>query len=243
VSHARGRESSRTHETRALLLRRVDYGESDLILGFFTEKLGRISALARGARRSMKRFGGSLEAMHTLYIRCDDPARGDLSMLREARIEVPRTTLVADLDRLQAAGRALAWVRRVAPPRIPEPEVWAALDRLLDRLSTRSDPRSPSLHLASAGLSLLSAFGWGLDLEHCVRCGRPCPPSVPALLDAARGGLVCRACGGGRTRIEADARARLARAATGDDGALDESDAELALDLVEQAMRAHAGFD
>jgi DNA repair protein RecO (recombination protein O) len=243
VSRASGRESSRTHETRALLLRRVDYGESDLILGLFTEKLGRVSALARGARRSMKRFGGSLESMHTLTIRCDDPVHGDLLMLREARIAVPRTTLASDLDRMQAAGRALSWVRRVAPPRIPEPEVWKELEKLLDRLSTRLDPRSPSLHLASTGLTLLAAFGWGLELGHCVRCGRPCPPSAPALLDATHGGLVCRACGGGRTRIEAGVRARLAHAASGIDDALEEADSELALDLVEQAMRAHAGFD
>ena len=243
MSYASGRESSRTHETRALLLRRVDYGESDLILGLFTEKLGRVSALARGARRSMKRFGGSLEAMHTLSIRCDDPAHGDLMMLREARIAVPRTTLASDLDRMQAAGRALSWVRRVAPPRIPEPDVWRVLENLLDRLSTRLDPRSPSLHLASAGLALLAAFGWGLELSHCVRCGRPCPTSAPALLDAAHGGLVCRACGGGRTRLEADVRGRLAHAAAGVDEALEESDTELALDLVDQAMRAHAGFD
>ncbi len=243
MSPARGRESSRTHETRALLLRRVDYGDSDLILGFFTEKLGRVSALARGARRSMKRFGGSLEAMHTLVVRCDDLAHGDLLMLREARIAVPRTTLASDLDRMQAAGRALSWVRRVAPPRTPEPEVWTVLEKLLDRLSTRLDPRSPSLHLASAGLALLAAFGWGLELGHCVRCGRPCPASAPALLDAAHGGLVCRACGGGRTRIEAGVRARLAHAAAGVDDALEDGDAELALTLVDQAMRAHAGFD
>lgn len=237
------RESSRALETRALLLRRVDYGESDLILGFFTEKLGRVSALARGARRSVKRFGGALESMHTLVIRCDIPAHGELLGLREARIAVPRTPLASDLDRLQAAGRALSWVRRVAPPRVAEPAVWAELEGLLDCLNSRDDPRSPALHLASSGLALLAALGWGFELEQCVRCGRLCPPSAPALFDASRGGIICRACGGGRVRLEAEVRARLARATAGDDDALTEADAALALELVEQAMRTHAGFD
>jgi len=236
------RSSSRSLDTRALLLRRVEYGESDLVLALFTEKLGRVSALARGARRSAKRFGGSLEAMHTLSVRCDDREHTELLVLRESQIVIPRSSLVSDLERMLTAGRALAWVRRAAPPRTPEPEVWETLEKLLDRLSDRTDSIPSAVHLAAAGLGLLAAFGWGLDFSQCVRCGKPCPAGSPAMLDATRGGLVCRACGGARLRVEAAVRARLAHAGAGVD-ALEASDAELALDLVDQAMRAHAGFE
>ena len=103
--------------TRALVLKRVAYGESDLVVTLLTEELGRVSALARGARASQKRFGGSLEPMHTLRVRLDDRPRAELSVLRESSIDVPRTRLAIDLDKMQAAGRALGWVRRAAPPR------------------------------------------------------------------------------------------------------------------------------
>jgi DNA repair protein RecO (recombination protein O) len=242
VTSTRSRTTLGSHQTRALLLRRVDYGESDLVLALFSESLGRISALARSARRSTRRFGGALEPMHTLEIRCDEPRHGDLFVLREARIAVPRGRLASDLDRMQAAGRALSWVRRAAPPRTPEPEVWQVLENLLDTLSA-AEPRAAGLELAAAGLSLLAAFGWGIDFERCVRCGKPCPEAQPARVDAARGGLVGRACGGARTRLSAEQRARLFLAAAGSPGALAAADAELALDLVEQALLAHAGLD
>lgn len=224
------------------MLRRVDYGESDLVLALFTEKLGRVSVLARGARRSMKRFGGALEPMHTLHVRCDESRRGELYTLREASIVIARTRLTSELDRLQAAGRALSWVRGAAPPRTAEPEVWRALENLLNQLSEEQSGRA-LLHLATAGLSLLSAFGWGLELERCVRCGRPCLSGQAAMVDAVRGGLVCRSCGGARLRLAAKARERLVRAAAGAADGLEAEDVEIALELVEQAMRAHAGLD
>ena len=41
--------------TRAVVLRVVDYRESDRIVTLFTEQHGKVSAMARAARRSQKR--------------------------------------------------------------------------------------------------------------------------------------------------------------------------------------------
>jgi DNA repair protein RecO (recombination protein O) len=238
LARPRAIAASRSYSTPALVLGRVAYGESDLVLTLFTERLGRVSAIARGARRSQKRFAGALEPMHTLAVRLDERPRAELLVLSESILKAPRGRLVSDLERMQAAGRALAWVRRAAPPRTPEPEVWRVLVDLLDRLD-RSD-RPSELDLAETGLSLLAAFGWGLEFERCVRCGRVCEPGRPALVDAARGGLVCRACGGARLRIEGAVRERLRRAQTSKTDVLIASDAEIALEILESALRAHA---
>jgi DNA repair protein RecO (recombination protein O) len=223
------------------LLKRVEYGEADLVLTLFTEKLGRVSALARSARRSQRRFGGSLEPLHTLEVRLEDRPRNELSVLREARIVTPRPALTRSLERMKAAGRALGWVRSAAPVHTPEPELWAALEALLDELGA-ADAVDPGRALAATGLQMLGALGWGLDFERCVRCGKRCPPGTAALVDPVRGGLVCRSCGGARRKLEAAARDRLARAAlSGDPRVLEADDAEPALVLVEGVLAAHAG--
>lgn len=225
------------------MLRRVEFGEADLVLSLFTETLGRVSALARGARKSRKRFAGSLEPFFTIRVRLDEPRSGELFVLREAVLVRPRTGLLGDLRKLEAAGRALAWTRQAAPVRTPEPEAWAILERLLDRLAAEPAERPAEVELAEAGLLLLDAFGWALELERCVRCGKPCPEDRAASADATRGGLVCRACGGGRIRIPANARLRLARAASGEAGVLTSDDAAIALALVERVLVAHAGIE
>lgn len=243
MSVRRTRSTAKRYDTRALLLRRVDYGESDLVVTLFTEELGKLSALARGARKSQKRFGGSLEPMHTLRLTLEEHATSELFALREARLDVARTKLVSSLEHMEAAGRALGWVRRASPVRTPEPEVWQALDALLGRLEHAGAGTPPRAELAHAGLALLAAFGWGLDLGRCVSCGKPCPEGQGALVDVARGGLVCRACGGARAKLSGELRGRMQRAEAGESDVLVPSDVDAALDLVDRAFRTHLGIE
>ena len=178
--------------------------------------------------------------MHLLRISADERPGAELSALAEAAIERPRLHLTADLARLEAAGRALRWVREIAPAHIPEPDAWREINRLLDRLDDPAEASPPDVCLVAAGLRLLTAFGWGLDLGRCVRCDRRCDPGASAYADPARGGLVCRACGGGRLLLRAELRSRLAAIAAGEDASFPPDDLRAALDLVEGALAAHA---
>jgi DNA repair protein RecO (recombination protein O) len=225
--------------TEALLIRRVPFGEADLVVTFFTEQRGVLSAVARGGRRSAKRFS-TLEPMHLLRIALEERPGADLAQLSEASIERPRLHLVTDLDRLEAAGRVLRWVRELAPAHTPEPDAFRELNLLLDHLDQAAVSLLPDAWLITAGLRLLSAFGWGLELAQCVRCARPCDPSAPSYADPGRGGLVCRTCGGGPLLLRAELRARLLAATEGDLSAIPSADVRTALDLVEGALTAHA---
>ncbi|HEY6725370.1 MAG TPA: DNA repair protein RecO [Polyangiaceae bacterium] len=225
-----------------LLLGKVDYRESDWVVTLFTRQHGRVSALARGARRSQKRFGGVLEPMHTLTLALEERPTGDLMILREASIEVARIHLVSRLDTLEAAGRALGWVRASAPQQQPEPLVYASILELLDQLDQPAQQRDPRLFLAEFGLYFLSAIGIGIDLHSCVRCGRACAEGRAAYVDPKKGGLVCRACGGASRKLEGPERERFAQASSGTSGVLESPDIEGALLLVEQALAAHLGI-
>jgi DNA repair protein RecO (recombination protein O) len=237
------RKASARTATDALLLRRVEYGESDLVLTLLTQKLGKVSALARGARKSSKRFGSALEPMHTLAVELDERPGAELFTLLEAKLQVARAGILNSLPAMEAAGKALNWVRRAAPPRTPEQAPYAVLTTLLDRLSVAPNAEACGVALAEAGLSLLSAFGWGIDFERCVRCGRQASPAQSASVDATRGGLICRSCGGARMRLSAPSRQRMARAGAGETSLLTPDDAPNALVLVEAALGAHAGIE
>lgn len=229
--------------TEALLLRRVEYGETDLVLTLLTLELGKVSALARGGRKSQKRFGSALEPMHTLAVELDERPGAELFTLLEAKLHVPRAMILTSLPAMEAAGKALGWVRRASPPRTPERGPYALLTTLLDRLNAAPRAEACGVALAEAGLSLLTELGWGIDFERCVRCGRHALPTQSGSVDAARGGLVCRSCGGARLRLSAGARQRLSGAASGTTGLLTPGDAADALELVEAALGAHAGIE
>jgi DNA repair protein RecO (recombination protein O) len=223
-------------------VRSVPYGESDLVATFFTETDGKLAAIVRGARRSSKRFGGALEPIHELFIVLEDKGK-ELGVLKEARIARARSGVVADLARMETAGRALRWTRHLCPTKTPEPAAWLSLRAFLEALDRR-DGASPLPLLAVVGLRLLADVGYGIDLERCVRCGRPCPSGRPAFVDSAGGGLVCTGCGGARRTLGAEARELGARALSGrDDVTLSDAQANELVAVVEEAMAAHADFD
>ena len=227
-------------ESAALLVRSVAYGEADLIATFFTETDGKLSAMIRGARRSTKRFGGALEPIHELSIVLDDKGK-ELCVLKEARIVRPREGIVSDLDLMDAAGRALRWVRHLCPARTPEPSAWDSLRALLDVLDAQFPPLQ---HLAVFGLGLLADVGYAIDFERCVRCGKPCPDGRPAFVDAAGGGLVCMTCGGARRTIGREVRALALRAQAREPGlVMSPAQASELIAIAEDAMSAHADFD
>jgi DNA repair protein RecO (recombination protein O) len=228
--------------TDALLLRAVEYGEADVIATFLGEAEGRISVIARGARKGTARLGGALEPFHTVRVGYDD--RGtDVATLKEAAIKRVRLGLAQDLDALDAAGRALRWVRHVCPPKTPEPGVFAEATDLLDRIDR--EPRAAGLALAAFGLRLLGEAGYGLELDRCIRCAKPCPDDRPSAFDTTRGGLLCRACGGGGFVLKPAARAAARALARGEalPGPITPDITSTLIDLVDASMAAHTGYE
>jgi DNA repair protein RecO (recombination protein O) len=221
-------------------LRSVPFGEADLVLTFFTETTGVVAAIARAARRPSKRFI-SLEPIHRLRIEFEERPGSDLATLVDASLDQPRLRISSELERLDAAGRALRWLRRSLPPHTKEPEVWQLVSSLFDALDAKVLEQEPSRLIGAMGLRLLGAVGWGLDFARCVTCARGCGPASPAYVDPTRGGLVCRACGGARMRLSAPVRRRLLAVSTEGAEALDVPSAAVALDLIEQALSAHVG--
>ena len=59
--------------TDGILLKRIEYGDHDLIVTFFTTSMGRISVIAKNAKKSVKRFAGALEPFSVMNIECTWP--------------------------------------------------------------------------------------------------------------------------------------------------------------------------
>jgi DNA repair protein RecO (recombination protein O) len=225
--------------TQALVARSVDYGESDKIVTLITESAGKLGALVRGGRKSQKRAGGALEPFQTIQVELEE-RRGDLAFLKDARVVRMRANIMTSLDAMEAAGVAMRWARHLFPAKTREPEGFAILMELLDRLDGGA---TPGAELASAGLRLLAAVGYALDLERCVSCGKPCPPGKPSGIDASRGGLVCRSCGGAARVIDADTRAVAIALQSGERPNVSDAQAKEILAIVSDAMAVHAGFE
>jgi DNA repair protein RecO (recombination protein O) len=93
--------SSRREEggfsTPAIMLRRTDFGDYDLIITFFTLNKGKISVIAKSAKKSVRRFSGILELFSVLDIVCSTGRRPGLSVLQEAALKHPFAEIRKDV--------------------------------------------------------------------------------------------------------------------------------------------------
>jgi DNA repair protein RecO (recombination protein O) len=184
----------------AVVLKTIDFGETDKIVHLFVRSAGRVGAIARGARRSRKRFAGALQTGHLVRARYVI-GRSDLARLESAVIVQTYDGLLS-LDRGLRAGEAIALVRRVLEPLHPEPELF---DAFVAYLAAESGGESAA-PLAAFLLRALVLHGVGPDLSACGKCQKRPPEGRPACFDAERGTLVCRACGGAGLVLSAETR-------------------------------------
>lgn len=186
----------------ALLLRCRPLGESDLLLDFFSRELGRITAVAKGAKRSKRRFFGLLEIAHFLEIEVEPGKRGDLWLLLAARLTNPHLGLRQDWRRLLLAGPVLELLLRASAPHDPQP---GALQLALDTLARLERGRGASESAAALAvflLRLLNELGFAPRLEACLHCAKPAAQiNEPRL--SLDGGLVCPTCPPGRKAVAA----------------------------------------
>ena len=100
------------YRTRALVLRTFDHGESDRLVHLYTESLGRVSAIAKGARRSRRRFPGTLEIFNVLESHIVDPPRASLMRLEGATLRRGFEGLPRALGRYAIASQLLELLDR-----------------------------------------------------------------------------------------------------------------------------------
>ncbi|MDD9827216.1 MAG: DNA repair protein RecO, partial [Deltaproteobacteria bacterium] len=181
--------------TEALLLRSADFGESDRMLHLLTPATGRLTAVAKGARRSVKRFGGNLDFFNHLRVQLDRRRPGAPARLDHARLLRAFHGLRGNARRFGLSCYLLELLDRLAP------EGGAAADcaglfafaiGALERVN--ADP--PDLRLrVLLELRSLDRLGLRPELARCVRCGggvEQRPEGV--LFHIAEGGPLCFRC-------------------------------------------------
>lgn len=180
--------------TDGIVLRATTVGESDLVVALYTRELGRISAIARGARSSRRRFAGALGMLVHSELALARRARGaELWSLERATAIVDHAALAADPIVLGHASYALELVRELTPAEAPDPTV---LELVLALWRALAAGPSPSL-LRAFELALCEELGSGVALDRCAACGRVDDLDAGAIFDPVRGGAVCRSCAPG----------------------------------------------
>jgi DNA repair protein RecO (recombination protein O) len=187
-------------KTEAVVLRSLRFGEADRILHLYTTDRGRVSAIAKGVRRTRSRFGGRLEPFFRLRLVLHE-GRSDLLTVTSAETVAAHPRLREDAGALDSAARACDAVARLFDDGDPHAPVFHLLCNELALLD--GDPaNATAANQLAFRLKLLVAAGFAPQLAACATCGER---QHLVGFSGAAGGVVCGGCEAGSFALAEEA--------------------------------------
>lgn len=178
-------------ETDGIVLDSHDHGESDLIITLYCRDTGRVTAIAKGAKRSLRRFVNKLELFSFLHLTLRQRNSRTLALLEEADLHSGFMHLRRDIPSYTAASVIREFTLLATREGEEDERCYTLLLWSLHQL----DQASP--HLQVVMLFLLRFYdyiGYRPELRRCRYCGAAAGAGSAFGFSTALGGLICTTC-------------------------------------------------
>lgn len=188
--------------TECIVLKNASFGESDKIITLYSPDVGRFTAIAKGAKRSQKRFVNKLEEFSLLDISYRPAKQNRLHFLSEAELTEAFLSLRTNWKRYNPAMLACELVLRFTGEHDPDLRIFTLLRWALESIHLGF---SPSPTLVFFLVHLLETCGYRPSLKGCATCF--CTPEKSRKrsfsLQPGNGTLICSHCSSstGRSRF------------------------------------------
>ncbi len=188
-------------KTDAVILRVVEFSESSCVVTLYTEGFGKISALAKGARRPRNPFDGAIDLLSICRIVFLRKNVDVLDLLTEAKLVRRFRSAATDLHRLYAAMHVIQLVSSLTDHAEPHPALYRILVRTIETLDSGGPVAETLLQFE---LNLLAELGHMPALADCVECGErvnKAGENSPVSFGLFNGGVLCSRCRPGKRGV------------------------------------------
>jgi DNA repair protein RecO (recombination protein O) len=179
-----------SYTATGLVLHRLNTGETDKILTLYTREHGKLSVIAKSARKAGSRLTGATELFtETRFLLASGKS---LEIVQQTEIQESFPGIRADLEKLARATYLCELLDRLTQESdaLQSPELY---DLLLSALYLLQRAETyPDAVVHAYELRLLAAIGYAPALENCVRCGEPLTARQVGF-SPALGGALCPA--------------------------------------------------
>jgi DNA repair protein RecO (recombination protein O) len=178
-------------ETPAIVLDCRDHGESDKIVTFLCPAAGRFAGIAKGAKRSKRRFVNKLELFSLLHLTCSFPRHGGLAFIAAAELESGFLNLRKNIELYNAASVIRECILAGTSEKEPSEKIF---EILLWALQSLDDMHPGHTVVILFLLRFFEYIGYRPDLLRCHHCGRAPAMEQTSEFNYMTGCLICRAC-------------------------------------------------
>ena len=177
-------------KTEAVVVQCTDFGEADLIVTLYTSELGKIRCIAKGARKSKRRFMNTLQPLSYIRVVFAE-GRGGLVRIDQADIIQPFFRISEDIFKVLCGFYWMELISEMTVEREANVGLFCHLIRSLEMLDEMT-PRDEELRFFE--LRLLDLLGYRPRLSECTVCSQNIAMERTHWFSFRHGGVVCLKC-------------------------------------------------
>jgi DNA repair protein RecO (recombination protein O) len=179
------------HKDQAIILSTRVFGESDKILRFFTLNTGKLTGIAKGAKKSQKRFMNTLELFNVVNIEYFETFGAGMVRIDNADLLEANMDLGSSYRRMCIASFFTEFVDRLTKEKESNHSLFQSLRHSLSMVKSVELTHSDILYYQ---LQMLDHLGFMPNFNSCVQCGKDLHDHEKTSFSNERGGTLCPGC-------------------------------------------------
>jgi DNA repair protein RecO (recombination protein O) len=177
--------------TTGFVLRTLSYSESDLIVTFYCRDIGKLKGIAKGAKRSKKRFANVFEPFSLTNIIFTRKSRDTLAFIESCDIIDHYDAVRQDMEKTLIASYFIDLTDHFSPEGKKNEKIFQLLQDFLMMLSRE---KTSDAVVRFFEIRLLKLAGFEPALEYCITCKTPVTNGHAYYFHANEGGIKCSNC-------------------------------------------------
>jgi len=156
-------------KTEAVVLSKLNYGDTSSIVSLYTESDGKISAIIKGGRGPKSKNGKIIDPLNHLQVIIYKKASRDIQILSDANLISHFVNLKEDLDATKYGFAIIEIVKNLTAEHEANSKLFKGLIKILNMINDKIE--APGFLFGRFLLFFLSELGYELSIDKCAVCG------------------------------------------------------------------------
>jgi DNA repair protein RecO (recombination protein O) len=155
-------------KTKAIVLSKMNYGETSSIVSLFTEDEGKLSVIAKGARSAKSKYGRIIDPINYLQVVFYKKDSREVQLVSDAEIIDHFPAVKSDLEKLKYAYAIIELVKNLMAEHELNKKLFKGVVRILFKLNTSKE--KPEVAFGRFFMFILKEVGYEIQIEKCAIC-------------------------------------------------------------------------
>ena len=157
-------------KTDAVVLSKMNYGDSSCIASLFTEDFGKLSVMIKGARSPKSKFGKMIDPLNYVSVVVYKKETREIQLLSQADLIDHYPGIKNELVKLWSALAIIELVKNLLAEHEVNKKIFKGVIKILSRLNLGDE--NPEVTFGRFFIFFLKEIGYEIQTDSCSQCGK-----------------------------------------------------------------------